>query len=143
MQGRWGAWAFVLAAGIGAVLAGPCWGAPLPAEEAFNLRILRDGELAWLRLVGRTLLVDSPAGTRSYGLTVEERRRLLASATTALAQGNGPRTCKDEEVYVHLRMGEREASWTLCRGGRPVEAPWRRLLEILRQLVTGRADGGA
>ena len=143
MQGRFGAWALVLAVGIGTVLAGPCWGAPRPEEEAFNLRILRDGELAWIRLVGRTLLVDSPAGMKMYDLAPEERQRLLAAAMTAMVQGNGPRTCKDEEAYVHLRMGEREASWTLCRGGRPVEAPWRRLLELLRQLATGRADGGA
>lgn len=143
MQDRLGAWALALAMGIGAVLAGYCWGAPRLEEEAFNVRILREGELAWIRLVGRTLLVDSPAGARTYGLSAEERQRLLAAVTTAMGQGNGPRTCKYEEVYVHLRMGEREVSWTLCRGGRPEEVSWRRLLEILRQLATGRADGGA
>ncbi|HEX2571606.1 MAG TPA: hypothetical protein VH877_18745 [Polyangia bacterium] len=143
MQGRLGALVFVLALGVGGVWAGACWGAPAPEGEVFNLRVLREGELAWIRLVGGALLVDSPAGARTYRLTPEERQRLLVAVTTVLKGGNGPRTCEDEEAYVHLRMGEREASWTLCRGGRSLEAPWRRLLEIVRQSTGGRGDGGA
>jgi hypothetical protein len=124
-------------------MGGPCWGAPPLEKPALDVRILRDGELASIRLVGEMLLIDSPSGARTRELTVGERQGLLAAATAVAAKGNGPLTCEREEMYVHLRLGEREAAWVLCQGGRPAEAPWRRFLETLRQLIARKTDGGS